>query len=411
MNWSAYAVEQQAGGRRQAQVLVSAEEDQGGDRTPVLLNLVLDRSGSMTGAPLAAAVEAAQQIVGQCGPEDYVGLVLFDGVVEQRVPILPMDEIGRHRVVDALTSVQPGQGTNLHQAVRVGVSAVSRLLMPGRKGRILLLTDGEPSVGPEAPSAFRALGQEVAQSGVGLHPVGLGSHYVPEILSELARPSGNAFGHADGPEGLSMVMGGVFSLLYGEAATDTCIRILPQGLKLLELRHRYPSTAEGGSMWIKMGGLARGQVRRALFSGTPDNPSWSAEITGVTLEHGDQRHRRVEVTRAWPDSDEGRLVRSVSVELDLLDAEAQAWQMVLSGDGRALGWLERAESHLRELVALDVREIPRRRHLERLADLRVAVERGEGNLALLARRARAASEHTHISQVIPLPVPKLSGRG
>lgn len=43
-----------------------------------------------------------------------------------------------------------------------------------------------------------------------------------------------------------------------------------------------------------------------------------------------------------------------------------------------------------------------RRHLERLADSRLAVERGEGDIPLLIRRAQSARASTNVSQVIPL---------
>lgn len=401
MNWSAFTMEQGEGGQRKAYLMVSAEEQTPEKRAPLLINLVLDRSASMTGSPLAAAVDAAQQIVDQCTGEDYLGLLTFDAVVEQRVSVMPMSDVGRARMIAALRELQPGRGTALHQAVRSGAQALSRMLMPGRKGRLVLLTDGEPSVGPEAEGAFALLGEEIAASGLSLMPVGLGSHYLPEILTALARPSGNAFGHADGPDGLGMVMGGVFAMLQGESRNEASVRITPRELRVLELRHKLPSTTENGALWVKLGGMLAGQTRRILFEAEPASPSWSCEVTGVSTENGDQKQRPVNVERVWPDSAQGRLVRSIGTELDLLEAERRAWDLHLSNDGRSYSYLELAEHLLRELVALDAASIDRRRHLERLGDLRLALERGEGDVQLLARRAHSVHEQTSISKVIP----------
>jgi hypothetical protein len=40
--------------------------------------------------------------------------------------------------------------------------------------------------------------------------------------------------------------------------------------------------------------------------------------------------------------------------------------------------------------------------MERLKDLRGAIERGEGDIPMLVRRAKSARTGTHVSQVIPL---------
>src|SRR5438270_12124915 len=111
MNWTAWAVESGQGDEREGHLLVSAETHGDEPRAPVMVNLVLDRSGSMKGAPLAAAVEAAQQFVDLAGPDDYLGLLLFDGVAEQRVPVVPMDTRGERQMTDALAEVETGRGT------------------------------------------------------------------------------------------------------------------------------------------------------------------------------------------------------------------------------------------------------------------------------------------------------------
>jgi hypothetical protein len=84
-------------------------------------------------------------------------------------------------------------------------------------------------------------------------------------------------------------------------------------------------------------------------------------------------------------------------------AETAAWLSLARKDmARAEAQLNDAESNLRQLVALAAEGVPVRRHLERLGDLRVAIERGEGDIPLLIRRAQSARAGTHVSQVIPL---------
>jgi len=403
MNWTAWGLELEGSSGREGHLLISVEAAGQEARTPVMVNLLLDRSGSMKGAPLAAAIEAAQQFVELAGPGDFVGLLVFDGVAEQRVPMCAMDARGRRAMMDALAEVVPGRGTALHQAVELGARSVQRMLVPGRRPKLLLLTDGEPSVGPDSEAAFESLGLKVAQAGTSVHALGLARHYVAEILSGLTMPSGNAFEHVDGPDGLSVAMGAVFAHLFGEVASGALVRVTPRSFVALGCRHSYPTRTEDDALVVTLGDVSRGLVRRVLLSGAIADGAWDAVITASSVERGDQRHQTLSLERVTRDSAKGRLIVGLGLELDLVAGETAAWLSLARRDmGRALEQLEESEKALRELVALAVEGVPVRRHLERLGDLRLAIERGEGDIPLLIRRAQSARAGTHVSQVIPL---------
>ena len=402
MNWTAWGVEVGEGDGREVQLLVNAEASGEEVRAPVMVNLLLDRSGSMKGAPLAAAVEAAQQFVELSRADDFLGLLLFDGVAEQRVAVMAMDAKGKRAMSDALADVRTGRGTALHQAVELGARSLQRVLVPGRRPKVLLLTDGEPSVGPDTQEAFDSLGLKVSQEGVSVHALGLARHYVAEVLQALTLPSGNAFEHVDGPDGLSEAMGAVISHLFGEVAHGANVRVQPEGFTALTTRHAYPTRAEDDALVVSLGDVSRGLARRVLLTGGVKG-EWNAVIHGTYTERGDTRHQKVALERVAADSARGRLIVSLVHELQLVAEETAAWLSLARRDlDRAEQQLEGAESHLRNIVSLSPEGVPMRRHLERLGDLRLAVERGEGDIPLLIRRAQSAHAGTHVSQVIPL---------
>jgi Ca-activated chloride channel family protein len=403
MNWTAWAVENAKAEQREALVLVSAEAADDEPRAPVMVNLALDRSGSMKGAPLAAAVEAAQQFVELARADDFLGLVLFDGVAEQRVPLMMMDARGKRQMVDALQGIATGRGTALYQALELALKGLQRTLVPGRRPRLLLLTDGEPSVGPDSQDAFEELGLRLAKENVSVHALGLAKHYVAEILDALTQPSGNAFEHVDGPEGLSEAMGGLVSHLFGQVATEASVRITPSGFAAITCRHAYPTSLDSDALVVRLGDVSRGLARRVLLSGSVLPGQWSVLAQGSSKERGDLRSQKIEVERIVAESARGKFVLGVSHELELVSAETSAWLSLARKDlERAENQLEEAERHLREIVSMTPEGIPVRRHLERLGDLRLAVERGEGDIPLLIRRAQSAKAGTHVSQVIPL---------
>lgn len=404
MKWSAFGMELEGDTGREGHLLITAEADADAPRSAVVANLVLDRSGSMKGAPLAAAIEAAQQLVDQAKPEDFLGLVVFDAVAEQRVALTAMNEKGKRQMVQALSEIVTGRGTALHQAVDLGAKALTRLLVPGRKPKLLLLTDGEPSVGQESENAFQDLGQRVAQSGVAVHALGLGRHYLPEILTALTLPSENAFDHVDGPDGLPVAMGQIFGLIYGEVAQATRVQVKPEGFLALGSRHGFPTRIEDDALVVSTGAVSRGAPRRVLLTGTlTERPEWTAHITALHTERGDLRRISVPLQRVTASSHEGKLIRGVGLELELVGQETVAWLSLAQRDpDRAASVLLQAEQFLHELSALKLAELPVTRHLERLRDLRNAVERGEGDIPMLVRRAKAARSGTSVSQVIPI---------
>lgn len=405
MKQMAWAMERDGEQGREVLLLVSLEAEESTPRAPVAVNLLIDRSASMRGAPLVAAIDAAQSLVAQAGPRDYIGLLAFDGVPEQLLPVRAMEPDAKTELSERLSALETGSGTALHEAVELGASSLHRVLIPGARRKLLLLTDGEPSVGPASVADFKSLGAKVADSSVTLHALGLGRHYIPEILEALSAPSGTGFAHADDAEALPTTVAGMVTELFGEVASDARIHVLPTGFTELRCRHRYSTRLEGDAMSVLLGAVSQACLRRALFSGRLAGADWNFALTASYVENGDTRRPSIPLVRVASDSVQGRRVSAVSTELDLVAAEGAAWKSLSRRDVESAGRaLAQAEAALRELVRLNVDDVPARRHLERLADLRLAVERRVAELpALLVRRAKAEGARTSVSQVMRLP--------
>lgn len=404
MKLTAWAVEREGEHGRQVHLLVTLEAESEGVRSPVAVNLLLDRSASMRGSPMAAAVAAAQVLVEQATPRDYLGLLAFDGYVEQLLPLRAMDAPARAHLSQLLDALTTGSGTALHEAVEVGASSVHRLLVPGARPKLLLLTDGEPSVGVRSLADFRSLGSRVAESGVTIHALGLGRYYLPEILEALTGPSGTGFTHVDDAEALPVAAAGLGAELFGEVGTEARLKVRPAGFAELRCRHRYPSRVEGDVLGVGLGSLCHAFPRRALFSGRVAGTDWSLEVGATWTEAGQAQRAGVAVTRIRPESAEGRLVLAVGRELDLVAAESQAWKSLARRKVPAAeAALALAEEALKDLKRLAVDSVPTQRHQERLKDLRLSIEkRADDSAALMLRRAWATDSLTTVSQVRPL---------
>jgi Ca-activated chloride channel family protein len=405
MNWVATAVERGAANAREALVLVSVDPGPVQQPVPLVVNLVLDRSASMKGAPLAAVVAASRQLVEEAGPEDHLGLCLFDRNAEQRVKLQPMNAEGKERMRDALSRLTTGGGTALHAAVHTAAGELTRVYLPGRKPRMLLLTDGEPSVGPATVENFQRLGASLAQKGVAVHALGVADHYVADVLQGLTGPSGNAFLHVSDPAGVGVAMGSIFSAIRGEVATDVRLRIKPGGFGSIRSMHGYPTHLDGGALAVLIGSLTAGQVRHMLIGGPVAAAEWSLGLWAKVRTRQEETDQEISIQRVAHDTDAGRQVLRVAAELELVSAEAAAWNALARKDRtRCNERLTSAESRVKVLVALGASPVEAQLHMQRVLELRHAFDNGTfDSLEDRARRSAALQASHTVSQIMVAP--------
>ncbi|HEY1065584.1 MAG TPA: VWA domain-containing protein, partial [Pirellulales bacterium] len=121
------------------------------------LQLVIDRSGSMTGDKLTWAKAAAVAAVEVLGERDTVGVVSFDSEAQWNARPTPLKN--RAAVIQAIRRIAPGGGTDLWPAM-----TEARQAMKGVNASVkhmIVLTDGQT-----APNNFAVLASQLRQEKV-----------------------------------------------------------------------------------------------------------------------------------------------------------------------------------------------------------------------------------------------------
>jgi Ca-activated chloride channel family protein len=180
-----------AGAAQKLPVLVRVQapdpdESQRRERRPYHLALVIDRSGSMAGEPLAEAILCARHIVSRLEPTDRAALVVFDDGVDTLVPAHPVGDRGA--LYAALARVHEGGSTNLHGGWKASVDALLPAAQSASLARVILLSDGNANAGETTDTAaIAALCAQAAARGVTTSTDGLGRSFNEELMVEMAK--------------------------------------------------------------------------------------------------------------------------------------------------------------------------------------------------------------------------------
>src|SRR2546421_9809296 len=102
-------------------------------RTPLNLAVVLDRSGSMTGAKIEKARQAAMGLVDQLAPADVFSFITYSDRAEVILPAQQVED--KEALKDQISRGRPGGITALYAGVQVGAVQFPEHLFAARSNR------------------------------------------------------------------------------------------------------------------------------------------------------------------------------------------------------------------------------------------------------------------------------------
>ncbi|MHC5745117.1 MAG: vWA domain-containing protein [Nostoc sp.] len=155
------------------------------------LSLVIDRSGSMAGAPLHHALKAAESVVDQLEPNDILSVVVYDDEVDSVVP--PQAVTNKAALKNSIRKVRAGGITNLSGGWLKGCEHVKTRLDPQKINRVLLLTDGHANMGIQDPKILTATAGQKAEEGIITTTLGFAQGFNEDLLIGMARAATGNF--------------------------------------------------------------------------------------------------------------------------------------------------------------------------------------------------------------------------
>lgn len=177
----------------------------------VAMSLVIDRSGSMTGLPLAMAKEACIATLGVLDPSDMLEVIAFDSRPSTYVKMQPARY--RAQIETAVSRITPGGGTEIFNSLDQAYQSL--LSLEARRKHVILLTDGNAG-----SDGLYELSSTAFADGITVTTVGLGSGANQSLLAMIAEAGGGRFHQAEDPSRLPRIFTRETELISKKATLD-----------------------------------------------------------------------------------------------------------------------------------------------------------------------------------------------
>lgn len=356
----------------------------GGERHLVV---ALDRSSSMKGSRLQAALQALRTLIERAPEGMHLSALAYDAEITHLFGRTRLDARSRPLLLRRLEGITHGLGTDHSAALLEGLQLASR---GEGASHLLLITDGYASRG------LTHLDQlvDLVQRGRGdttLSTLGIGRGAEGWVLGALARTGGGIYQHvaASGAslDRLPNAIGAELGLLHHLHATDVQLRFHTHPpVKLRKLYYRGPAWKEGAMRVVRLPRLVEGEPLQLSFemenTGARDPKSWGLVEVRLASTAGEEQRFELPLPTAFagaasaPDPRVATAVLKHRVGIAIIDACA-------TGDReatRAAQWLSERLNQLRAAARELAIDDP---------DLRAAFDRAGELRAVLGERMDA----------------------
>jgi Ca-activated chloride channel family protein len=236
----------------------------GTERLPLNLSLVIDRSGSMSGDKLVYAKQAANHVINQLSPEDYVSIVIYGDGVEV---LATSNKVGDKRALQSrIDAIQSSGSTNLHGGMMEGYGQVKSTYQSGYVNRVLMLSDGQANVGIVDIGALQNIARnQVIQNNITISCFGLGLDFNENLMTGIAEFGSGNYYFIHHPSEITSIFQKELSGLSNVVAQNTELTIdLPANVVLQKV-FGYPYTQSGNRITVQLRDVMAGEVKGILL--------------------------------------------------------------------------------------------------------------------------------------------------
>lgn len=226
---------------------------------PKRLALVVDRSGSMDGQPLAEALRCVTHIADSMTASDLLSVVMYDDKVNVLMPLTAMTDPSR--VHQAVADVTSGGTTNLFAGWEAGAQQLEGGVA-ATISRVILLSDGQANRGLCEQTEIEKHCSALLARGISTTTVGLGRSFNEDLMIGMARAGGGQQYYGQTAEDLYDSFDEEFQLLRALCLRQPDLKLIPAPGVIIEPlglvrqntdgSYRLSDIAWGAETWIML---------------------------------------------------------------------------------------------------------------------------------------------------------------
>jgi len=206
-----------------AAIDINAQKSAGGERPPLNISLVIDRSGSMRGDKMTYAKQASSALIDQLRPQDRLSIISYGTDVTLALPSTLAGGSALSRMRAVVQNMQAAGGTNISGGYARGVEEVVKFMRDETINRVILVSDGEATVGNTSPHVFRQMARNYRSQGVSLSTIGVGLDYNEDVMASMADEGAGNYYFVDTPASAVAIFEAEMEQLAATVAKNTAV--------------------------------------------------------------------------------------------------------------------------------------------------------------------------------------------
>lgn len=246
-----------------------------GERTPLNIALVLDRSGSMGGDKLKYTLEAAKFVIDNLGEKDIVSIVTYESGVQ--IVAEAQKVTNKQHLKNLVDKIITGGSTNLSGGMFEGYKQVAKNKSDAYINRVLLMSDGLANQGiSDSAGLVQAVANKLEETGISLSTFGVGADFNENLMQSMAEFGGNYY-FISSPDEIPNIFAKELNGLLLVAAQNLTLEVtIPDGVRLDRV-FGYRFTLSGNKVSIDYRDIFSEEKKAVLFRFKVDQ-QWNKDL-------------------------------------------------------------------------------------------------------------------------------------
>lgn len=249
--------------------------------------VVIDKSGSMSGAKIQNAKKAVSNLINDLTSDDRFALVTYSDSAVYRSGLVPVSESNRENLHSIVASINTDGSTNLGDGLSKGIGLLTTGGQKnGNLGKVILISDGLANRGITNLNELANIASAATEKSFAISSVGVGTDFNEELMTAIAdRGAGNYY-FLETPDSFARMFQKEFSNTRAVAANGVSIHIpLKDGVSVVKASG-YPVKIQNNEAVFYPGDILSGQTREIFVTlRVPTDKLKNYKIDGINVRY------------------------------------------------------------------------------------------------------------------------------